>query len=95
MKFRDTREETKKTIEIVCLILSLGCIFLQIWIMATTLESFFQGKTHHLLASVMLSMIAFGVCALTAWTTSMNLLKGSEEGRTQTYHKDTQYKKIL
>lgn len=95
MRFRDVREETKKTIEIVCLILSLGCIFIQIWILATTLEAFFQGKTQHLLASSMLSMVAFGVCALTAWTTGMNLLKGTEEGRTQTYNKDTQFKKEI
>jgi ABC-type transport system involved in cytochrome bd biosynthesis fused ATPase/permease subunit len=91
MKFRDARIETKKTIEMVCLILSLGAIFIQIWVLATTLEAYFQGKTEHILASVFLSLAAFAVCALTAWTTGMNSMKGSEEGRTQTYHKHTQF----
>lgn len=90
MKFRDVRLETRKTIEVVCLILSLGSIFMQIWILATSLEAFFQGKIQHLLASVLLSMVAFGVCALTAWTTGMDLMKGSEQGRSKTYHMDAQ-----
>lgn len=92
MKFRDVRSETKKSIEIVCLLLSLGAIFFQIWFLATTMESFFQGHNERLLAGVALSFIAFGVCALTAWTTGMEQMKGAEEGRTKTYHKDTQFK---
>lgn len=91
MKFRDVRAETKKTIERVCLILSLGVIFIQIWILATSLEAYFQGKTEHLLASSVLSLIAFGVAGLCAWTMGMSLMKGSEEGRTQTYNKHTEY----
>jgi ABC-type transport system involved in cytochrome bd biosynthesis fused ATPase/permease subunit len=91
MKFRDGRVETRKTIETVCLILSLGVIFIQIWILATTLEAYFQGKTEHLMASVILSLIAFGVAALTAWTVGNDFMKGSEEGRTQTYNKHTQF----
>ncbi len=92
MKFRDVRAETRKTIESVCLILSLGAIFIQIWILATTLEAYFQGKTQHLLASAILSLIAFGVCALTAWTTGMNFMKGMDEGSTRTYHKHNVFK---
>ncbi len=92
MKFRDVRTETKKSIEIVCLLLSLGAIFFQIWILATSMESFFQGENHRLLAGVVLSFIAFSVCALTAWTTGMEQMKGIAEGRTKTYHKDTQFK---
>ncbi len=92
MKFRDVRLENKKSIEIVCLLLSLGAIFFQIWILATSTESFFQGHNQRLLAGVLLSFISFSVCALTAWTTGMDLMKGTEEGRTKTYHKDTQFK---
>ncbi len=91
MKFRDVHAETKKTIEGVCLILSLGVIFIQIWLLATTLEAYFQGKTEHLLGSSVLSLIAFSVCVLTAWTVGRNFIKGSEEGRTQTYSKHTQF----
>ena len=92
MKFRDARQETRRAIESVCLILSLGSIFIQIWVLATTLEAYFQGRTQHLLASTILSLVAFGVCALTAWTMGMDLLKGAEEGRTETYNKHTSFK---
>ena len=92
MKFRDVRTETKRSIEIVCLLLSLGAIFFQIWILTTSMESFFQGHNERLLGGTVLSLIAFGVCGLTAWTTGMEQMKGSQEGRSKTYHKDTPFK---
>jgi hypothetical protein len=91
MKFRDVRSETKKSIEIVCLLLSLGAIFFQIWILATTMESFFQGHKDRLLVGTILSFIAFCLCLLTAWTTGMEPMKGAEEGRTRTYFKDKHF----
>ena len=92
MKFRDVRAETRKGIEIVCLLLSLAAIFFQIWTLATSLESHFQGHDQRLLASVMLSFIAFSVCALTAWTTGMDFTVGSKEGRSKTYYQQDPHK---
>lgn len=93
MKFRDVRAETRKSIELVCLLLSLAAIFFQIWILASSWESFFQGHNERLVAGVALSLIAFGVCALTACTTGMDFMKGTDEGRTQSYYKYNIFKK--
>ncbi len=92
MKFRDARIETRKAVEFVCLLLSLGAIFFQIWTLATSLESHFQGHDQRLFAYMALSFIAFSICALTAWTTGMDFMKGVEEGRSKTYLKDTKFK---
>ena len=93
MKFRDVRSETKTTVELVCLLLSLGAIFFQIWILAGSWETYFQGHTHRLLPAVIFSFLAFAVCGLTAWTTGMSFMKDMEEGRTQTYYKKNKFKK--
>ena len=92
MKFRDVRMDTKNTVELVCLFLSLGAIFFQIWILATSWEAYFQGHTQRLLPSVILSFFGFAICGLTAWTTGMSFMKGMEEGRTKTYQKQTDFK---
>jgi len=89
MKFRDVRSETKTTVEMVCLVLSLSAIFFQIWILASSLETYFQGHIARLLPSAVFSFFALLVCCLTAWTTRMPFMKGMEEGRTKTYHKRT------
>lgn len=93
MKFRDVRTETRSTVELVCLILSLGAIFFQIWILFSSWEAFFEGKIHRILPAVILSFIFFSVCALTAWTTGMSFIKGKDEGRTKTYHKFNIFRK--
>ncbi len=92
MKFRDVRQENRNSVEFVCLLLSLGAIFFQIWILSSSWEAFFQGNSYRLIPGVILSFIAFLVCALTAWTTGMSFMKGMDEGRTKTYYKNTQFK---
>lgn len=92
MQFRDVRAETKKSIELVCLFLSLAAIFFQIWILSSSWEAFFQSQTQRLLPGAIFSFIAFAICMLTAWTTGMNLMKGTDEGRTRTYHKHNTFK---
>ena len=93
MKFRDARTETIRSVEFVCLLLSLAAIFFQIWILSSSWESFFQGQTQRLVPAVIFSFIAFMVCALTAWTTGMSFMKGMDEGRTKTYHKRNIFKR--
>lgn len=92
MKFRDARLETRRTIELVCLLLSLAAIFFQIWILSSSWEAYFQGQTNRLLPAVIFSFISFLVCALTAWTTGMSFMKGVDEGRTKTYFKKNAFK---
>ena len=69
MKFIDRKTETENMILVVCLILSLGAIFLQIWILSSSFESYLAGKTQTLMASLLLSGLALACCSLTAWTT--------------------------
>lgn len=85
MRFRDARAETKKNVEMVCLILSLAAIFFQIWILSTSWESFFQEHHGRLFASLIFSFLALCVCLLTAWTTGKDFMKNSHEGRSTTY----------
>ena len=72
-------------VETVCLILSGGAVFLQIWILFSIIESWFRGETHGYWAAVILSGVALLTCALTAWTTTLDFTKGIREGRTVTY----------
>jgi hypothetical protein len=92
MKFRNASEETQRGIETVGLILSLGAIFFQIWVLATSLEAHLAGHDHRLLAYTIFSFISFLVCALSAWSTGLQIMKGSQEGRSTTYHKKTKFK---
>ena len=70
MRFRDVKSQTIEMVETVCLILTLGAIFLQIWIFLSSIESFLQGEYNRLWASVALSGLALLCCGLTAWTTT-------------------------
>jgi len=74
-------------VESVCLILSCGAVFLQIWILSSAIEAWFEGTTHGLIASVILSGVALLTCLLTAWTTTLDFTKGIVEGGTVSYHK--------
>ena len=80
MRFRDSRASTIEMIETVCLLLSSGAVFLQIWILLSGFESFFKGQYDHLGASVILSGVALLVCGLAAWTTTLNFYKNGEKG---------------
>lgn len=91
MRFKDKKQEVADMVENVCLILSSGAVFLQIWILSSTIETWFEGTTHGLIASVILSGIALLTCLLTAWTTTLDFTKGISEGRTWTYNPSTSF----
>ena len=81
MKFKDRNNETTTMVESVCLILSLGAIFIQIWTLMSGVESYFAGKHHLLIGSLILSAFCLGCCALTAMTTT--LYPGSERRKSR------------
>ena len=89
MKFKDKKQEIQGMIGSICLALSGGAIFLQIWILSSSIEAWFEGSTHGLVASVILSGFALLTCLLTAWTTTLDFSKGIAEGRTVSYNKIT------
>ncbi|MCA9399998.1 MAG: hypothetical protein KC713_00090 [Candidatus Omnitrophica bacterium] len=93
MRFKDKKQEVTAMVESVCLILSCGAVFLQIWILSSTIEAWFEGTTHGLVASVILSAAALLTCLLTAWTTTLDFTKGITEGRTVTYQKTSSLNK--
>lgn len=80
-------------VEVVCLILSCGAVLLQIWILSSAIETWFEGIIHGLVASVILSGMALSACLLTAWTTTFDFTKGISEGRTVTYNPLTSFRK--
>jgi len=85
MRFKNKKQEVKNMVETVCLLLSGGAVFFQIWILSSALESWFENDTHGLIASVILSGVALLTCVLTAWTTTLDFSKGIAEGRTISY----------
>jgi hypothetical protein len=90
MRFADKKEEFARTIETVALIISLGAIFLQIWVLLSGIESYLAGNYENLLPSVILSGLAFTACAIGVLLTNMNFLKGITEGHSKTYQKNNQ-----
>ena len=87
MRFANKKEEFISIVETVALIISLGAIFLQIWILISGLESYFKGKHENLLPSVILSGLAFAACGVGVMLTNLNFLKGMTDGRTKTYQR--------
>ncbi len=83
MKFRNRNDETVQMVENICLILSLGAIFVQIWALMSGVESYLEGKHKYLIASLILSALCLACSALTAFTTTLQLsnLKNSRESR--------------
>jgi len=69
MRFGSRQIETNQMIGNVCLILSLGAIFIQIWILMSATESYLEGKTDYILGALILSGLALACCTLTAATT--------------------------
>lgn len=86
MRFKDKRQEIKDMTESVCLVLSSGAVFLQIWILSSTIEAWFEGSVQGLMASVILSGVALTTCLLAAWTTTLDFSKSITEGRTVSYN---------
>ena len=87
MRFQNKNEEFLSSVATFCLILSLGAVFLQIWVIISAIEAYFQGKVEHLLPAVILSGLAFAGCGISALLTGIDFLKGMAEGRTRTYQK--------
>lgn len=88
MRFRDKKEEFNRTVESICLLVSLGAIFFQIWVLISAIEASFKGNHEVLFPSMIVSGLAFlaaGACALLP---NMSFLKGMTEGRTNTYQKE-------
>ena len=71
MKYKNRNNETTAMVESVCLILSLGAIFVQIWALMSGVESYLGGKQLLLIGSLVLSALCLGCCALTAMTTTL------------------------
>ena len=87
MRFTNKKDDFFRTIETVALFISLGAIFLQIWILISGLEAYFKGKHGNLLPSVILSGLAFAACGVGVMLTNLNFLKGMTDGRTKTYQR--------
>lgn len=72
MRFKNRNAEVSATVVNVCVILSLGAIFLQIWILiAETNFVLGEGGAEYRWAGLGLSALALACCALTAWTTTL------------------------
>jgi hypothetical protein len=87
VRFSNKQEDFVHTIESVALIISLGAIFLQIWVLLSGIEAYFKGHYANLLPSVILSGLAFMACGVSVLLTNINFLKGMTEGRSKTYQK--------
>lgn len=79
MKFKDRHSENAQMIENVCLILSLGAIFVQIWVLFSAMESYLEGETSHLAGALVLSGIALLCCGLTAFTTTLTVTSSEKD----------------
>lgn len=87
MKFANKQEDITRTLEMVALLISLGAIFLQIWVLISAIETYFKGNFSHLLPSVILSGLAFLACGFSVYLTNVDFLRGMSEGRSKTYQK--------
>lgn len=88
MRFLNKKEDFVRTVETVALIISLGAVFLQIWILLSGIETYFKGNYANLLPSVLLSGLAFIACGVSVLLINMGFLKGMTEGRSKTYRKE-------
>lgn len=89
MRFSNKKEDFVRTMETMALLISLGAIFFQIWVLLSGIEAYLKGKYANLLPSVILSGLAFMACGVSVLLTNMNFLKGMREGRSKTYQKKT------
>ena len=87
MRFSNKKEDFANTVETVALMISLGAIFLQIWVLISGIETYFKGNYANLFPSVILSGVAFVACIISVFLTNLNFYKGMTEGRTKTYQK--------
>ncbi len=87
MRFANKKEDFLRTVEAVGLIISMGAVFLQIWILLSGIESFFKGNYSNLFPSMILSGFAFLACLFSIFLTKIDFLKGMNEGRSKSYQK--------
>lgn len=87
MRFKNKIEEFHHTLEFLCVIISLGAVFFQIWILISAVQAYFEGKFVNLLPAVILSAVAFLFCGVSALLTGVDPMKGITRGRTKTYQK--------
>ncbi len=69
MRFKDPVSENLEMRDYLGLILSLGAIFIQIWILSSSVHSYFLGNVQYLEEALVLSGLALSCCALSSWTT--------------------------
>lgn len=69
MRFKNRAEETSQMVGNLCLFVSLGALFIQIWTLMSAVESYLRGDYQHLGPALILSLIALACCGLSAWTT--------------------------
>jgi Ca2+/Na+ antiporter len=87
MKFKDREAEHLELKETLGLILSLGAIFIQIWVLTSATHSLLSGQARHLAAALVLSAAALGCCALTALTTMPDFLNYLTRGKASRFSK--------
>jgi hypothetical protein len=87
MKFKNKIDEFHQTLELLCLIISLGAVFFQIWILISGVQAYFEGKFENIVPAMILSGIAFLICGISALLTGVDPMKGIGQGRTGTYQK--------
>jgi len=81
MRFKNRNTENVQMVETLCLMLSLGAIFFQIWVLMWAVESYLAGRTTYLGSALMLSGLALACCLLTAWTTTLEPFKRKKTGK--------------
>ena len=69
MRFKDPVSENLEMRDVLGIILGLGSIFVQIWLLSSSVHSYFLGNTEHLEEALFLSGLSFFCCLLVAITT--------------------------
>lgn len=87
MLFKDREAEQMELREVLGLFLSLGAIFLQIWVLTSAMHSLLSQEPKHLMAALFLSAGAFCCCALTALTTMPSFLRFLTRNKTHQFPK--------
>lgn len=86
MRFENKKEQFTQLVERLGLIISLGAIFLQIWVLISGVEAYLRGRNELLFPSVILSGLALLACGVSVALTNLNFLKGIRVGRSKTYN---------
>lgn len=85
MRFENKKEQFFQTIQWVALIISLGAIFFQIWVLISAVDAYLKGRDVILFPSMILSGLALLACGVSVALTNLNFLKGIRVGRSKTY----------